>query len=391
MGDNTQIEKQVIVNIISNILTDTFESGYKRTVLDKGDRLNFACPICGDSQKNDREKRCWLFLGSMKYRCYNEGCHGSLDWLTKKFHIDINPEVRSAIRNITQLSVEKIKQNRIVQTAPKEKVSFSPTEFLAGFPELTNFNFPAISTVRKYLILRGVNPNKFASADLIISEDWVEPVIVILNQSSDGERIIGYQTRNLKKGRQRKYSTHLWSELYTAIKEEEPTEELKNYYDPLSEMYGIMQVDMNQPVTIFEGYMDASIFPNAIGLSGAKTNTQSLIDTGASIRYIFDNDTTGQLAAIQKLKAGQSVFLWKKLIDNLAKQELDPWSFTAWFNNNIVDWGDLIKAGLIDKFNPDMFFSQDQYDIIWFDTEIKKPNNSNTDTKKEHRYKNGKK
>lgn len=383
-----KINKSEVVNIMSSILTESFEPGPKRGILDKGDRLNFACPICGDSQKNNREKRCWLFLGSMRYRCYNEGCHGSLDWLTKRFNIDIRPETRSAIRNVIQLSTTKIKEKRVyTQETPKEKVSFSREEILTAYPELLNFTTPAIGKVKAYLKSRGLNPNKFTSADLQINEDWLEPVIVVLNQSADGERIIGYQTRNLKKGRQRKYSTHLWSELFYNIKGEEASERLKEYYDPLSEMYGIMQLDMNQPVTVFEGYMDASLFPNSIGLSGAKTNTQSLIDTGAEVRYIFDYDDTGVKAALQKLKEGMSVFLWDKLIDDLAKKEPDYWAFKAWFKNNIIDWGDLIKHGIL-NFNPDLYFSQDVFDIIWFE---KKPNNSNTDTKKEYRYKNGKK
>ena len=37
-------------------------------------KLNFACPICGDSEKKVSKKRGNLYLDTGAYKCFNDGC-----------------------------------------------------------------------------------------------------------------------------------------------------------------------------------------------------------------------------------------------------------------------------------------------------------------------------
>ena len=46
----------------------------KQTFHDAGDKLNFACPYCGDSRTDSKKKRGNLYVESGFYKCYNDGC-----------------------------------------------------------------------------------------------------------------------------------------------------------------------------------------------------------------------------------------------------------------------------------------------------------------------------
>lgn len=38
-----------------------------------GDKLNFRCPLCGDSKKSTRKKRGWFYMKTASYYCFNCG------------------------------------------------------------------------------------------------------------------------------------------------------------------------------------------------------------------------------------------------------------------------------------------------------------------------------
>ena len=38
------------------------------------DKLNFACPYCGDSERDPNKKRGNLYLSTQTYKCFNDGC-----------------------------------------------------------------------------------------------------------------------------------------------------------------------------------------------------------------------------------------------------------------------------------------------------------------------------
>ena len=99
-----------------------------------------------------------------------------------------------------------------------------------------------------------------------------------------------------------------------------------------STLFGIMQVNFQQPVTLFEGPIDAKFMHNSIALATAGRSTEEF-DEMASVRYMFDNDDTGRKKMIEKLKKGRPVFMWSKFLEDF---NLDKY--------NIKDLNDLIKV-----------------------------------------------
>ena len=99
-----------------------------------------------------------------------------------------------------------------------------------------------------------------------------------------------------------------------------------------STLFGIMQVNFQQTVTLFEGPLDAKFMHNSLALATAGRSTEEF-DEMATVRYMFDNDDTGKKKMAQKLKKGRPVFMWSKFLKDF---KLDKY--------NIKDLNDLIKV-----------------------------------------------
>ena len=80
----------------------------------------------------------------------------------------------------------------------------------------------------------------------------------------------------------------------------------------LSLIFNIFNVDFAhtsfKPIFVTEGPFDAFLLPNCIALAGAGKNFAMQFP----FWYIFDKDDTGNEHAMDKMKQGYNVFLWKK-------------------------------------------------------------------------------
>ena len=86
------MDKSYINGIIQRVLNKEFSNIQKRKTVDYNDRVNFACPYCGDSS-DPYKKRGNLYWKSLQYHCYNGGCpkrHTNLVEFLKDFHNPIS-------------------------------------------------------------------------------------------------------------------------------------------------------------------------------------------------------------------------------------------------------------------------------------------------------------
>jgi hypothetical protein len=88
-------------------------------------------------------------------------------------------------------------------------------------------------------------------------------------------------------------------------------------YNKLSYYFNILNVDLGNRITVFEGYLDSLFFPNSIGLVGVNTDFKLIENNGLDIQYFFDNDEAGFKKSEEKLKQGYHVFLWKKMFESI--------------------------------------------------------------------------
>jgi hypothetical protein len=169
--------------------------------------------------------------------------------------------------------------------------------------------------------------------------------LLILNLTPSG-KILGSQKR-LFKG-YNKYLTFSASKLHEILNLEIVPDEI----DTISQLFGIMQIDFNKPVTLFEGPLDSFLFKNSIGNLGA--HKKFPIDL--QLRYWFDDDKDGRNKTIEYLEKGNNVFLWSKFKGDFGLPPRKKWDL----NDALL----FLKENNIKVYSFEKYFSNDPLDII---------------------------
>ena len=336
----TELNKQEIISLVKNVLNTKFNDSYKNDIHEHDDRINFACPYCGDSLKDSTKARGNLYLNTMQFHCYNCGKHSSFSRFIKTF------------LNISSYEINSIQQKDAITN--KQQINILNSEFIDKYSipkkdllKVMNWVDIVDSKGEYYLHFRLIKDiNKFAYDPKYNS-------IIILN-TDNNNNVIGLQIRPInKKAKQPRFFTYNLSKLYDLIYSKTKLALLENEkkyvsaIDNISTVFNILQVNFNKPLTIFEGPFDALMFNNSIAMSGA---TKKLPISIEHVRYWYDNDNTGQQKAIEHLKNNEEVFLWSKYWDDLG-QELQ-----------IKDLNELIiysKKNNIKILNFEKYFSSD--------------------------------
>lgn len=305
---------------VQNILDTSFISGPKTNIRDMHGRLTFACPYCGDSEKDHKKKRGNLFWNTLMYHCYNFGCgvHKPLHTLLKDFSVvDINTDERLAI-------MDYIKNNQVV-TSRSQSIEFEL------FNKLKELSIP----IDVFYKITGTRPIDKKSQGYEVLKDrllinkadefsWRWGKLFILNLTPDKKNVIGYQVRSMHKTSSSKYFTFNIEKLrelagLTTIDKCVDIIEVDKL-NKLSTIFGIMTVDFTSTVTSFEGPIDSKFMANSIGQATVGRD-MGMFDEIPDVRYFYDNDDSGKLAATNQMKKGHNVFLWRKFIadNDLAK------------------------------------------------------------------------
>ena len=93
-----EIDIEYIKSKISDVLKNAHSDTRKHNIKDYNDRINFACPVCGDSQKDSNAKRANIYKDNPTYMvCFNEGCRASVTHLCSDFNVEIGLEEKQAL------------------------------------------------------------------------------------------------------------------------------------------------------------------------------------------------------------------------------------------------------------------------------------------------------
>lgn len=374
---NSDSENTLLDNIeekIQRILDNKFakDSFHKRRIDHYSDRINFACPFCGDSLRDPRKKRFNIYLNSLSCHCFNCNHHSGINTFLRQFDEELSMEDKIQVHEIQQSSKKFEKRLSSGQTS----FSFRLLDKLA-IPKSILFKLLNLSTPYKskecseYLNSRCINIKQWKY--FAYNEKTKE--LYILNINSN-DRIIGMQIRQLDvNSKKPRYLTRSLSKIYNNlfnkdisllierllkdmdngekyIIEEDGIENIQANIDRLSGIFNVMNVDMNIPLTIVEGPIDCLCISNAIALQGA-TKLNDYFDDIENVRFLFDNDKIGKEHAINKLKSNKKIFLW-----NLYCKKMN-------IKNNIKDINDVLKLNLFDKDIYESCFSNDEFDVMF--------------------------
>lgn len=328
MEDKVTLDKEYIKNLVQVILNNSHSDPQKRYIIEHRDRLNFACPICGDSSKHTQKKRGNLYFKNMYYVCYNEeSCSRSFTNLLKTFGVDMDLEKK--------LELYEYIENNINYYNPDD-VQFDNLNKLYDIQELLDFfggnnktvkltNLEPLkkgSVVERHIreVRKIRNPVNIYQGIYHITETWQEPVMVFMNKIK--EKVVSFQLRNLLEGEKRRFKIYDFSQIYDLMHpgNDDLDDQERISYDKLSHFFNIFNVDFSQPVNMFEGYTDSLFLSNSIGQIGVNTDLSFLLkEEGITFRFIYDNDEAGFKKSRKMLEEGYSVFLWNKFYLDIIK------------------------------------------------------------------------
>lgn len=344
--------KTRIIDKIVRVLQHNHTRAEKKQILEGRDRLNFACPYCGDSTTNLRKKRGNLYWNDLYVHCYNCSAHVSLDTFLEDFNLNFEGEERADIVNYIKENKKNISYGESLDFYLFDKIQ----KLALTFDELmVGFNIYPInaSTYRAYPYLKSRllqhKLNQFGY-------DPRKKELYVFNLTPCG-KIVGFQTRELE-GTGPKYKTWNIQRIYDRLNKslDLPEEEIDNL-NKISMLFGMLTADLSRPFTIFEGPIDAMFMTNSIGLTGVK---KQIVDFNEipTARYFFDNDFEGKTRMMEKLKSGQTVFLWDKFL----KDYNIPYK-------KIKDLNDLVKYEYENRINClgsiDKYFTNNHLDLIF--------------------------
>lgn len=292
-----------IIPLIQHILDDRFE-GEKRQLKFHHDRLNFACPYCGDSS-DTHKKRGNFYWSNLRFSCFNGGCEARSVGLAR-FLKDYDQKLRDLdlIDAIAKVQSE---------WKPKQKSEFSVLKELSAFSV-------SMDVVERRLNLVPIEKSQFAidylnSRQIGIFKEFFryspsEKKIYIFNLDSTGKNAVGFQISRFTGPN--KYISFNLEKLREKCGLSSLPLEKKDKLNRLSLYFGILRADFSQKVTIFEGFIDSLFIRNSIAITGIKKSLEEL--NGLNFRFMFDNDKDGIEASIKLLKKRKSIFMWSKAL-----------------------------------------------------------------------------
>lgn len=371
-SENTLLDN--IVEKIQKILNNKFkkDSFHKRQIDHYSDRINFACPFCGDSLRDPRKKRFNIYLNSLSCHCFNCNHHSGINSFLKQFNEELCMEDKIQVHEIQQTT--KKFERRISNN--KSSYSFQLLDKLA-IPKSILFDILKLTTPYKskecsdYLNSRNINIKQWK----YFAYNEKSKELYILNINSN-DRIIGMQIRQLDpNSKKARYLTRSISKIYSNIfkkdlsilierllksmengekyiTEEDGIENIQANLDRLSGLFNVMNVDMNSPLTIVEGPIDSLCISNAIALQGV-TKLNNYFDELKNVRFLFDNDKIGKEHTLNKLKTNKKVFLWGMYIKKMN------------IKTKVKDINDIIKLKLFNNEVYESCFSNDEFDVMF--------------------------
>jgi len=379
------MDKSYIKGMVQKVLNKEFSNQQKRRINDYTDRLNFACPYCGDSHRNTHAKRGNLYFNRLFYVCFNCDKKTTLDRLCKDFNEQIDPDKKlEMIEHLDSVMTYSDYENDFLEAQFDDLINLSDIEnaISQDLTPITDFQPIKVNGgVYKYLVNRGIGPElhkNIYQGKYWKNEDESEWIIIMLNRR--GDKVLGMQIRNLKSGKRRMFKIYNYENLLEWVnlgKDVECSSDISKMviYNKLSYYFNILNVDFSNKITVFEGYLDSLFFPNSIGLVGVNTDFRFLENNGFDVQYFFDNDEAGFKKSEEKLNDGFSVFLWRKLFESIIDKKKNEDPLKLW--NRIVKVKDINKlAELVPnpykKLELEKYFSKDVLDMKWIPKSNKK-------------------
>jgi hypothetical protein len=376
------MDKVYIKQLVQNILINSFSSHHRRKIVDYQDRINICCPYCGDG-KSEYKKRGNLYFNKLFYICFNCDKKTTFDKFAKDFNETIDPQKKLEIIEYLDSVIDYSDyETDFGEFKVDDLFDIKDLEELFNVKDTTPiFDFKPIDEkggIYKYLIGRGIPKHlhkDIYQAKYSKGDEGFEHVIIFLNRR--GNKVLGLQVRNLKEGRRRFFVIYNWESIYKWFNGDDAEFDLQKsiIYNKLSYFFNILNVNFEERITIFEGFLDSLFFPNSVGVVGVNTDLRFLENNNLDLQYFFDNDAAGYNKSEEKLLQGGRIFLWKKLFEDIvSKKKSDDPHRLLYRISKVKDLNKLneLVPDSFKKLVLSNFFSEDLFDLKYLPKKSKK-------------------
>lgn len=290
-------------------------------------KVNFRCPICGDSQVSKTKSRGWIVEKDNKalFHCFN--CSRSLTLRNFLKQIDINLYNDYIIDTKIELGANTIIQSpidTIINKVPEFKKSESPLLKIKKISQLDvmhpakkyieNRKIPHAKHYKLYYTpkfnawVNTILPNK-------LNDKLDEPRLVIPFIDKEGI-LFGFTGRSFKKSGLR-YITIM-------LDESKP------------KLFGLDSVDFNKRYYVVEGPIDSLFLDNSVAMAGADGSSDGLKNTNNAI-FVFDNEPRNKEICNRMetmLDKGYKLCIWP---DNLVDKDINDMILSGLKPQDIID------------------------------------------------------
>lgn len=372
------MKREEIVHFVETLLRKRFHDVLEKQKIDESSdrKLNFACPICGDSEKKVSKKRGNLYLDTGAYKCFNDGC---MAYMTlAEFVAKMSKEQGIMLPSfVLESEYKPVKQHR----DDNQLIRFltSDTGKLVTITDVINrFGLKRLDQVDDGS--RALNYLKGRDLDLVedfgdcLYSDASDNKVFIFNFDRRSGRLLGFSMRSLNPDAERKYIIKTYTDLANIFLQKDLPKQTIDDANFLNNYFNILNIDFSKPVLLAEGQFDSLLLDNCIATSGVSKAKSIMSNLGAKqgLRIIFDRDRAGKVQMMNFVKQGYSVFLWNKAIAELKKSSQSSQEFIE--INSIKDINDLFSflrnrepGYTLKRFNSwiSSHFSETVYDMVY--------------------------
>lgn len=273
-----------IQNIITEILYHRFSDPEKQQ-LGKiiGNRINFACPYCGDSQESSDKKRGNIYLNSKTFKCFNDGCPKNfcslsefISYWCQKYNIDVTEIDAEDL----EPEVESFDTDQALNTLRTEIINdkLIDTEVLINRFNLLDIDQAPQGTLA-YQHAYSRNLFDIPQVNKFIKIDRSYDKFFIINRDLKTNKLVGIYIRYLKSNAKLRYKMIKYGEILTAFGLENNLSESElDMINYAGSYFNITNIDFNQSnIKVVEGQFDSLFLLNSIGVSGV-SKSMNLID-----------------------------------------------------------------------------------------------------------------
>jgi|694.fasta_scaffold00580_67 hypothetical protein len=369
-----------VVEFVEDVLKNRFPGDPLRQEINDTDedKLNFACPYCGDSLTDPNKKRGNLYLRTQTYKCYNDGCstwvplEKFISKFALKYALGVPGVEKKKVEYKPATSIKKkgfLIEFLINREVGKQLLVFS--EVVDRFSLIPCKDAESDSPIGKFIEKRKIN--KLPVFEQSCYYDSRQDKVYIFNLDLKSGKIIGFALRRIDDDYPGpKYDIKNYTEFKKNGLVPELDDDFITQVNSLNNYFNILNINFTQKITITEGQIDSMFVRNCIATTGVTKSKQLLASlvTKENSRIFFDNDKAGKCASIELLMKGYSVFLWNLLITDLRKTY--P-ALTKEINTKIKDVNDLFRFMLnqqpaltFNEFNEtlDKYFSDSAFDLL---------------------------